>query len=273
MKTLFLLCAASLSAQSVTPILTNPFSYPGSSAVALQLIFSDSNPPSGIQWLQFNLTLPAGVTAAACPAGVCTLGVGSQGVAAAITLSVASSASPGAAPVTVSALQASTSPTGSPTVPIALQAQNLPGNQASVALPFVIGTPGNSPWFTVTSGQTTCKTTKTGQLPLHVAYTCANQYGGVAGSYTANGPGGTAGLNLFSLGLASAGMDSVLCVIGINATAQASQISSAYAFLDVTQAPVYSFLRSGSPVTIPPNSAGYFCGTNSTNGPGNISWP
>ncbi len=112
-----------------------------------------------------------------------------------------------------------------------------------------------TPWFSVTVGETTCKAWKVSQTPIHVGYSCSNQYGGTAGSYTANGTGGSVAPDVFTISLQSAPPaaipSGVTCLIGMNATAN----------------PV----NAGSLGTIPPNSANYSCAGNS--GSGTISWP
>jgi hypothetical protein len=80
--------------------------------------------------------------------------------------------------------------------------------------------PTYTPWFTITSGSTTCKTVQVIKSPISINYSCTNPYGGIAGSYTANGAGGALGGEIFTFALNSMGPidDSVYCVVSVNST-------------------------------------------------------
>ena len=83
--------------------------------------------------------------------------------------------------------------------------------------------PTTVPWFSVTSGSSTCKASKVIQTPIRVSYLCENKYGATAGSYTADATNGTAGGNNFNISINSVGNDgtndSVFCTISMNSTA------------------------------------------------------
>jgi hypothetical protein len=111
-------------------------------------------------------------------------------------------------------------------------------------------------WFTVTSGQTTCKVSKISQTPIRISYNCSNPFGATAGSYTADPVGGVLNFNNVLIGLNAPTADNVFCIITMNGTAQ--QITNN---------------NANPPLTVAANSAAYMCGASSVSGPGSISWP
>ncbi len=254
-----------LHAQVLTPILSFPFAYQGST-LNLAINFADSIPSAGIAGLQWSVTAPPGFTFGTPVLGAASIAAGKSincnngtcivsatntttfqnGLVATLPVTVTAAAATGPWTVGLSGLVA-TSATGIG-VPI-----TFPGADASIILPVSVNPPGvTTRWFTFTVGNNVCWVDKVPQVPMKVTYSCSNPYGYESGSYTADpNNGGNAG-NLFMLrsGSTDASLSSLTCQIAINATAQALVI--------------------GGLGSIAPTSARYQC---SGGGTSLVSWP
>jgi hypothetical protein len=121
--------------------------------------------------------------------------------------------------------------------------------------------PTSVPWFSITSGSTTCRATQIVQTPIRISYLCFNTFGATAGSYTADATNGVNGGNIIMIGLNSMGIpanpvnDSMFCTISMNSTTGQLVLNG---------------------VTVQANSASYSCaGTTGPvpSGQGSITWP
>jgi hypothetical protein len=263
---LVILMALSLHAQTLSPVFNETFAYTNSK-INLLISFQDTAPSSLVTGLQWAVILPTGFTAgavspgAATPAGttitcnpslVCiaantstTPAPYASGVVAIIPITLSTSAL-GQPPLTLTGLLATNS-TGT----------NIPITSLGGAALTVAPAGGNTKWFSITSGGVTCTTTKAASVPIHISWSCSDQYGGQSGSFTADGVNAGVGGNIVTFGLNSMGPanDSVYCVMSIN----------------TTSAPLT--MNGG---TVQANSAAYSCsGTVGPlpNGTGSISWP
>jgi hypothetical protein len=257
--------------QTLTPTLSEPFSYPGSSFV-LTIAYANNNtsspPIAGLQW---TVTMPAGFTMGTpVPGAASTLAAKTitcssttficiafgnntnnyaPGIIATIPITLTLTAPIGAQQVSLTSLVASTlTGTG---VPI-----TSPG-PASIQINTSTGT---TPWFQVSVGQATCRASKVAQTPLRVSWICFNSYGANAGSYTADLNNGGNGANFFYIGINSLGGvtatvadENLSCQVQINATA--NQMT----------------MIDGTPV--PANSGVYSCTGYSMSGSGVLQWP
>jgi len=262
-----------LFSQTITPLLTDPFAYPGST-VNLNLIFTDSHSaPTQTAGLQWTIAIPSGLTmgtpkpgasavtaqkAVTCTAGVCVLSGNNANVipggsVAVIPLTVGSSDS-GPVPFTISSLVA-TSASGT-NVPI-----TFPDGTGSNAISInVVPSTGTTPWFTQSVGQTVCTISKVAQVPIRVSWTCNNPFGGTSGSYTA--AASFTGVNSFTVSLSSLGADTIFCTISVNNTPAPATVPL-----------LTSFNPFATETALSPTTAGYFCNSNSFLGPGSIIWP
>jgi hypothetical protein len=252
MKNLFLLLPLLCRAQSLTPALSEPFAYPGST-INLQITLNDTTPTSSITAVQFTPVLPAGFTlgtptGATCAAGVCSATNStpyvSQQIIATIPVTIASNVVISQQSIGLSPVSATNA---SGAVPITAP------NQATIS---VVASTGTTPWFSFAAGNVTCKASKVAQLPIHISFSCTDPYGGMSGSYTANGGvGANQAGNNFTLSMNSLGIpnyNSAFCMIYINATSVPIMIP-------------------GSAVQA--NSAAYQCSGTTATGVASVSWP
>ena len=271
MKTLLLFLTLSCYSQTLTPSLSEPFSYPGSTVI-LTVSYTDPT-PSAIAAFQWNVTLPTGVTfgtptlGASAPAGASISCSNATQICVAFT-SPSAAFKPSAIVMIVPLILSAAAPVNQFPQQIGLTnivASNVGGTAVTVvagpSAPLLISpSTGTTPWFSVSIGQATCRTSKIAQTPLRISWVCFNLYGANSGSYTADLNNGGNGTDYFDIGINSIALPSstvpdafLHCTIQINAT------SSTVTMLNGA--------------VVPPNSAAYSCSGYSQSGATVLSWP
>jgi len=258
--------------QTLTPSLSEPFSYPGSTVI-LSVVYTDPSAPPVIAGFQWTISLPPGVTL-----GTPSLGAGAPAGASIVCSSATCTCvgptspsipfKPNANIMTVPLILSASAPTGPLAQQIGLAnitASNIAGSAVSVtagpAASLVIAPfTGTTPWFAVSIGQATCRASKVAQTPMRISWVCFNLYGANSGSYTADANNGGSGTDYFDIGINSIGLptstapDAFLrCTLSINATA--------------------NIVTMANGATVPPNSAAYSCSGYSQSGATVLSWP
>jgi hypothetical protein len=272
MKTLLPFIAVLSYSQTLTPSLSEPFSYPGST-FSLSISFQDTAPTSSIAAFQWTVAVPAGFTIGTPIPGAASVAAGktitcnpttfvcisfgentnvyaqSGGVVATIPITVTSAAQLGAQQISLTGLVAST-----------LAGTSVPITAPAIDNISISPSTGTTTWFSVSAGQATCRASKVSQTPIRVSWICLNSYGANAGSYTADAVNGGIGANFFTIGINSIGAplatlpdENLSCSIHINATANP--------------------LTMLNGTMVPGNSAAYSCTGYSTSGSGILSWP
>jgi hypothetical protein len=271
MKILLSLLSTLAYSQTLTPTLSEPFSYPGSTVI-LSVSFLDTGPSSSIAGFQWTLTLPAGITfgtpargptapsdvtitcsntTSICVASTSPSTIYKSGVIMTVPLQLAPSVATSTAPQVIAL-------TG-------ITAVNNIGSAVAVTSPIpaqltISPSTGTTTWFSVSIGQATCRASKVAQTPLRISWVCFNLYGANSGSYTADPNNGGNGTNYFDIGINSMGLPSsstpdafLRCTLSVNATA--------------------NIVTMVNGATVPPNSAAYSCSGYSQSGATVLSWP
>ena len=260
------LWARHVAAQTFTPAVSTPFSYPGSTFI-LTLAFADAAPTLNAAGFQWTLSIPSGMNVGTPVAGAASVAANKQiqcngltciafgvdasiyqsGIVATIPIFITPAAPKGNQPITITSVVASSQ-----------------GNQIPVPSPATVflnirPNTGTTPWFTATVGSNTCQGFKVAQTPIKVSWTCADLYGASSGSYIADMTNAGGGTSYFYVGVNSiAGLppvpsSNISCLIQVNATGAAANMLNG--------------------VAVPGNSAAYSCQGYTTTGQGVISWP
>jgi hypothetical protein len=265
----FLLFSSLCFGQSLSPTLSEPFSYPGSTVI-LTLSYANNVTNAGIAGFSWTITMPTGFTMGTLVQGAATIAAGETVQCNPATFTCTTSAqttnsyAPGVVviiPITLTA--------AAPVGPQQVSLTNLVAStSAGTAVPIsttpttiqVDASTGTTPWFSVSIGQATCRASKVAQTPIRISWVCFNLYGANSGSYTAdlnNGGNGTdyfdIGINSFALTTSTVPDAFLRCTLQINAT------SSTVTMLNGA--------------TVPANSAAYNCSGYSQSGPMVLSWP
>jgi hypothetical protein len=263
-----ILCCAQAT---LTPTLSEPFSYPGSSFI-LTVTYTNNTTPPPVAGLQWTVTVPMGFTLGTAVTGPASLAAGktvtcnsSNGICLVFGVNTNTIASGVVATIPITLTTAA--PIGQQqillTSPIAsdLTGTSIPITSTGPAPITVALSTGTTPWFSISIGQATCRVSKVTQTPIRVSWVCFNLYGANSGSYTADLNNGSLGANYFDIGInsiAPVGVnptvpDSYLrCTININATQQTANMMNNVA---------------------PPNSGSYYCSGYSQSGPSVLLWP
>jgi hypothetical protein len=272
MKILLSLLTTLTYSQTLTPTLSEPFSYPGSTVI-LTVTYTDSSSPAVIAGFQWTITLPPGVTlgtpvlGASAPAGA-TIACSNATCSCVGPTSPSTPFKPNAKVMTVPLILSASAPTGQFPQQIGIAniiASSTAGSAitvtAGLAAPLLIApSTGTTPWFAVSIGQATCRASKVAQTPMRISWVCFNLYGANSGSYTADPNSGGSGADYFDIGINSFGLPSstvpdafLHCTIQVNATS--------------------STITMLNGAVVPPNSAAYSCSGYSQSGATVLSWP
>jgi len=266
------LWARHVAGQSFTPLLSTPFSFPGSTFV-LTLAFQDAAPSLNAAGFQWTLTLPAGFTAGTPTAGAASIAAqkavscnGLTCLAFGVNANTYASGVVATIPITIGA----TAALGNVLIGITSVVANVGGGQAPIPSPASVmltvnANTGTTQWFKATVAATSCTVSKVAQTPIRINYVCIDAYGSNAGSYTANMTTGGGGTSWFYIG-----MNSLSGTVALTTTPVPPNTNlSCLIQMNATPGPVT--MLNG--VSVPANSAAYSCSGYSTTGQGMISWP
>ena len=264
MKTILLFLSTLAYSQTLTPTLSQPFSYPGSSLI-LTIGFLN-NTPTPITSLQWTVSLPTGVSLGSPALGAASIAAGATVTCtptSVCTTTVSATAFPNIGTVvTFPVVLSSTAALGAQQIALTAVGANMGAVIVTSPTPAPLQinvNSGTSTWFQATVGQGTCRASKVPQTPIRISWVCFNSYGANSGSYTADANNGGNGGNFFYIGINSMGVPSSIlanenlsCQIQINAT-----------MISLT-------MLSGA--VLPAGSAAYSCTGYSMSGSGVLTW-
>lgn len=268
---LLILASASVFGQPrLTPTLSEPFTYPGSTSLLTITLFNSGT--FAIEAIQFTITPPTGFTMGTPTTGIASTSAGKTVSCSPTTNTcVISSTNPNITTFSDGTLVLIPFTVATTTTPVTTQIPitGIMANSTGGPVPMVADVPapitiapigGNIPWFNVSSGGITCKASKIAQVPMRLEYGCFDKYGAAYGAYTADTTNGPAGANYFYIGLNSQSIlpvnpqinSNLSCLIQINATGNAVMMVG---------------------LLVPAATAAYSCNGFSGSGNGTISWP
>ena len=270
MKTLLLFFATIAYSQTLTPTLSEPFSYPGSTVILTIGFLNNSSSVPPITSLQWTISMPPGYTIGQITPGSATVAAGATVTCTNPGFACTSTAAQGKAfpnigtIATMPVILSSTAAFGAQQIALTAASANAGAVILTVPSPppllQINAATGASTWFQATVGQGTCRASKLTQTPIRISWVCFNSYGANSGSYTADVNNGGNGTNWFYIGINSIGTpaatlpdENLSCLIQINATANMQTA------VNGAQVPAYSGM--------------YSCSGYSTSGSGTVAWP